>query len=73
MAQSKIIPGDTVEYTCVSGKIHVKVLKIKPDGKLILDTRSENRLLKPDENGKTTVKLIKNVSVLASRVNKVNL
>jgi hypothetical protein len=60
--------GDTVEYRCISGLIHVKVLKVKKDGKLILNTRAVNNLLKPDSIGKETVSLSKNVCVLSTRV-----
>ena len=51
--------GDTVEYKYVSGTAHVKVLLVKPDGKLILETR------KP-------LGLCKNVCVLPHRVKKIN-
>lgn len=48
--------GDFVEYTHVGNKkIVVKVLKVKEDGKLILNTRE-------------TTSLIKNVCVLPHRV-----
>ena len=46
----KIKKGDMVEYLSVAGLIHVEVLKVKPDGKLILDTRSKNKLQK--DNGR---------------------
>jgi hypothetical protein len=51
--------GDTVEYPYISGVARVKVLKVKPDGKLILETR------KP-------LGLCKNVCVLPHRVKKVS-
>ena len=68
MKKATIIPGDTVEYRCISGRILVKVLDIKKDGKIILNTSKNNPLVKPSKNGATTVKLIKNVSVLPSSV-----
>lgn len=69
--KENIIAGDTVEYKCVGGLIHVKVLKIKSDGKLILDTRKEHIILNSKKNDKETVNLIKNVCVLPHRVKKV--
>ncbi len=67
---SIIKPGDVVEYLCVAGVIHVKVLKVKPNGKLILETRIRNKLVKPHRLGAKSVALSKNVSVLSNRVVK---
>lgn len=69
----KIKKGDMVEYLSVAGLIHVEVLKVKPDGKLILDTRSKNKLQK--DNGRRKkgdlVDLSKNVCVMSHRVKKI--
>ncbi|MFA7192178.1 MAG: hypothetical protein WC089_02670 [Candidatus Paceibacterota bacterium] len=68
MEKEIIKAGDIVEYLCICGLIHVKVLEVKKDGKLILNTRAVNNLLKPDSRGNTTVSLSKNVCVKRSRV-----
>lgn len=69
----KIEAGDTVEYTCISGVIHPRVLRVKPDGKLILNTREEQKLIKSTSKVRKTGSLIslsKNVCVLPTRVKK---
>ena len=70
----KIKAGDTVEYTCICGVIHVKVKAVKSDGKLILNTRAKNKLIKTSsgrhKNG-DLISLLKNVCVLPHRVKKV--
>lgn len=73
MEDGKIKQGDMVEYLSVAGLIHVKVLKVKPDGKLILDTRSKNKLQKATGWRKKGdfVSLSKNVCVMPHRVKKV--
>lgn len=72
MDNSIIKVGDTVEYLSVVGYLHVKVLKIKPDGKLILDTRSDNKLVKSTSRYKDgdMIDLSKNVCVMPHRVKK---
>lgn len=68
--------GDTVEYTSMSTTIHTKILKIKEDGKLILDTAngSKSRVIKSD-NGRykkgQIYDLCKNVCVWPHRVKKI--
>lgn len=52
--KSKIKVGSTVEYRSVSGKKKVKVLEIKKNGSLILETKK--------------LGLCKNVSILPHRV-----
>lgn len=71
MKSRAVKKGDTVEYACVAGTIHVKVLEIKPDGNLILSTREENRLVKSALRHKKVgdkVSLSKNVCVRPHRV-----
>ncbi len=72
---SVIKAGDKVEYTGISGTIHVRVLAVLPSGKLSLNTRAENPLVKVPANSKekvgTMVWLTKNVTVLPHRVKKV--
>lgn len=73
MSKNNIISaGDTVEYTCVGGVVHPKVLRVKSDGKLILETRRKElpvylRGVKTEE----TVNLSKNVCVMVHRVKKI--
>lgn len=69
--QIDIKVGDTVEYTCVAGVIHVEVLKVKSDGNLILHTRKTNKLVKAKRQGDQSVSLSKNVCVLPHRVRKI--
>ncbi len=73
MEEEKIKEGDTVEYLSVAGLIHVEVLKVKPNGKIILDTRSKNKLQKANGWRKEgdLVSLSKNVCVMPHRVKKV--
>ena len=70
-----IKPGDTVEYSCVSGTIHVKVLQNMPGGKLQLATASKNKLVKVLKKSNDTVgdivTLSKNVTVSLHRVRRV--
>ena len=42
----EIRAGDLVAYTWIVGTIHVKVLEIKPDGRLLLNTKARNKLVK---------------------------
>lgn len=63
--------GDTVMYTCVSGAIHPKVLIVKPDGNLILETRDKYLpIFVKGLKTKKTTNLSKNVCVKPHRVKK---
>ena len=71
--KGKIKVGDIVEYNCIVGVIHVKVKRVKPDGKLILNTRDKNKLIKSSSRHQKGdfVSLSKNVCVMPHRVKKV--
>lgn len=69
MAKQKFKAGDMVEYTCVGGTIKVKVLKVKADKNLILETGGGKELKAAGR--KHTFRLIKNVCVKPHRVKKI--
>jgi len=74
--KAKLKVGSTVEYTSMGTTIHAKILKIKSDGKLILDTAHgcRNKIIKTNhpyfEKG-GRYELIKNVCVMPNRVKKI--
>lgn len=68
MSEEIVKKGDIVEYLCVAGLIHCEVLDVKQNGKLVLNTRKEHKLLNPRKNGATTVFLNKNVCIKPTKV-----
>lgn len=72
MNNNTVKAGDTVVYTCVSGVIHPKVLIVKPDGNLILETRYKHLpIFVGGLQTKKTAYLSKNVCVKSHRVEKI--
>lgn len=73
--EPKIKKGDTVEYRCIGGTIHVKVLEVLPNGKLSLNTKEKNPIVSVPAGSREKVgdevSLTKNVTVLRHRVKKV--